>query len=267
MEGAAAMYALHSGMSPSRHAPHDGADADTAVPDDDRRRLVRGLGWWAGAAVAARVGAGGAVVVAVAGGSARRASAQQTLDVEILQTAASLENLLIDAYESMLGVTPVMESNPGLRQFAEATVAHHREHVQIYNEQVQALEGAVQEAAHPGFRALVDEALPGISTAADVIELAVRLEQIVTDTFVANMALLEDTTALDSTASIMGVEAQHLSMLRAVGALLGAGMPALEAAPVDAASLAVGVIDAALPEIFSLPDRDNIAPPESGAVG
>lgn len=240
---------------------------EQAPAPSGRRQFVHRLGWWAGAAVAARVGAGGAVLGAVAASSTEPAGAQQTLDVEILQTAASIENLLIDAYASLLEVAPMAEANPGLRQFAEATVAHHREHVELYNDQVEALGGESQDAAHPGFRALVDESLPEISDAADVIELAVRLEQIATDTYVANMALLEDTTALDSTASIMGVEAQHVSMLRAVGALLGAGMPALEASPVDASTLAVGVIDAALPEIFSLPDRDNVAPPESGAVG
>lgn len=236
------------------------------VADDGRRRLARHLGWSAGAAVAARLGGVGAVVATVVIPSARPVGAQQSLDVEILQTAASVENLLIDAYTSILGLASMTESNAGLRQFVEATVAHHRAHLQMYNEQAQALGGEAQDAVHPGFQAVVDDGFPETSTARDVIELAVRLEQIAADTYVANMALLEDTTALDATASIMGVEAQHLSMLRAVGALLDGGMPALEASPVDASTLAVSVIDAALPENFSLPDRDNIAPPESGAV-
>ncbi len=100
-------------------------------------------------------------------------------------------------------------------------------------------------------------------------EFAAVLEEVATSTYVANMSLFEDTPSKEIMASVMGVEAQHLATLRAVGALLEGGAPELitvEATDgaVDIAALPAAAGSVAFPEPFE--STENALPPESGAV-
>ena len=61
----------------------------------------------------------------------------------------------------------------------------------------------------------------------------------------------------------MGVEAQHLAVLRAVGALLG-GAPELIKIPTEPAKLPAAAGSVSFPEPFQ--GTDLASPPEEGAV-
>ena len=65
-------------------------------------------------------------------------------------------------------------------------------------------------------------AVPGLTSPGPVVALALELEQGAAETYVADVAALSDADAKKVTASIMGVEAQHASVLLAVQALLNA---------------------------------------------
>ena len=79
----------------------------------------------------------------------------------------------------------------------------------------------------------------------------------------SNMALLEDIDTKKIMASVMGVEAQHLAVLRAVGALLG-GAPDLIKIPTEPAKLPAGAGSVSFPEAFE--GTEKASPPEEGAV-
>jgi len=89
---------------------------------------------------------------------------------------------------------------------------------------------------------------------------------VATQTYNANMVLLDDTDTKALMASVMGVESQHLATLRAVGALLGGGAAgaALIAIPTDVAKLPAAAGSVAFPQPFE--GTEKASPPAEGAV-
>ena len=184
----------------------------------------------AGGAVAAT--AFGAALMSLASSPAFAASAT---DVQILQTAASIENLAVNTYKTALTLPYIGGSagHPVVKAFATTTMGQHSEHAQAFNSAVTALGGKAQNNPDPKYVPVVNNAVTAItkdSTSAGalaVVNLAMTLENVAAETYVANCSMLTDTNAKKITASIMGVEAQHVAVLSAVKALLSAGAPQL----------------------------------------
>jgi len=231
----------------------------------DRRALIRRGGLGLGGVAAAGL-LGTSFGAAIASIVAKPASAQEDMDVQILQTAVSLELLAIATYGAALGLPFIVDGNATVKAFAETTMMQHDEHQMAFNAQAEALGGERQTETNPKYTPVVEEMKPSLTDPAKVVELAATLEQVATQTYVANMALFEDTTAKEIMASVMGVEAQHLATLRAVGALLAGGAPQLITIdpPVDIAALPAAAGSVAFPEPFE--GTENASPPEEGAV-
>jgi hypothetical protein len=83
-----------------------------------------------------------------------------------------------------------------------------------------------------------------------VVGLAIELETGAAATYVANVPNLANKNARAVTASIMGVEAQHLAILNAVKALVTAGAADLIALPPDAAQLPAAAGSVGFPAAF-----------------
>ncbi len=193
----------------------------------------------------------------------RPASAQANVDVQILQTAASLENLAVATYGAALGL-PFIQENAAVTAFAETTMSQHAEHGAAFNAQAVMLGGQPQDQPNPRYAPVVEQAKPTLTDAAKVVELAATLEEVATDTYLANLSLLGDDNTRLLMGSVMGVEAQHLATLRAVGALLAGGVPQLIAIPTDVAALPAAAGSVAFPNPFEEPNMAS--PPEEGAV-
>lgn len=233
----------------------------------DRRRILRNGGFGVGA-LAARGLLGtafGTTILNILNPSA--AGAQEggsDVDVQILQTASSLEVLAVATYDAALGLPFIRNGNPVVKQFAQTTMEQHDEHRQAFQSQTEGMGGTVQDQPNPPNQQVVDDALPTLRAPADVVALAATLEEVATDTYLANLSLLEDAETRGLMGSVMGVECQHLATLRAVGALLDGGAENLITIPpmVDQLPAAAGSV--AFPQPFEEP---NLAePPESGAV-
>ena len=166
-------------------------------------------------ALSARGLLGGGLGAALVGIVARPAHAQADLDTQILQTAASLENLAVATYEAALGL-PFFDQNATVVAFATTTRDQHAAHGEAFN----ALAETPQNQPHGPGSQIVESAMP-LENYMDVVTLAATLEQVATETYVQNVSMLQDVESKTLMASIMGVEAQHLATLRAVGALLG----------------------------------------------
>ena len=227
-----------------------------------RRDLLRAGGLGIGG-LATRGLLGGAFGAAVLGIVARPVSAQVGIDTQILNTASSLENLAVDTYRSVLGLD-FIRANPAVTRFAQETMRQHQEHGRAFNEQAVALGGKEQTETSSKYQAVADETLPTLSDLPRVVEFASALEEVATATYVANMALFQDKESQSIMASVMGVEAQHLATLRAVGALLEADRPELVAIPTDVAALPEEAGSAAFPAPFQ--SVESASPPEEGAV-
>jgi rubrerythrin len=231
--------------------------------DADRRRILRNGGFGIGAlATRGLLATGfGATLASIV---STPANAQEEVDVQILQTAASLENLAVATYEAALGLPFIAEAPEAVKTFAMTTMEQHAEHGAGFNDLAESLGGERQDQPNPKYAKVVEDATPGLTDAAAVVDLAMSLEQVATQTYVADLSLLESSEVKANVASVMGVEAQHLATLRAVAALLEAGAVELIAIPTDLAALPAAAGSVSFPEPFE--GTEMASPPEEGAV-
>ncbi len=190
--------------------------------------------------------AGGAVLV---GALASAASAASSRDVQVLQTAASIENLAVMTYATALTLPYIggTSANPVIKTFARVTMGQHREHADAFNAALRNLGARPQGKPDPAFVPVVNRAvasLQGADAAAGslgVVGLALELENIAAETYVRDTTLVTSASNRALLASVMGVEAQHVAVLLAVQALLRADAPQLIALSTSTAASLPGV--------------------------
>lgn len=232
----------------------------------NRRGWLRKMGVGAGGVTARTLFAGGlgSFLAALVASPAR---ADTPLDIQMLQTAASLENLAVATYGTALTLPFIKNGNQVVVKFAETTMMQHAEHGKAFNAQATTLGGQAQDQPNPVFADVVEKAKPTLQAPLDVVNLAAKLEEVASDTYLTNIAQFDDVRSREIMGSVLGVEVQHLATLRAVGALLEAGAADLIAIPTDlsklpAAAGSVGFKDGAFLEASA----ETVADPKSGAV-
>lgn len=227
-----------------------------------RRRVLQAGGWGLALLVSGGV-VRRSVETAWAAPTSRPLVLPPDVDVQIFQTAASLENVLVAVYGAALELPFVQDDNV-IRKFAETTLQHHTDHGVAFNDQAGALGGARQEALHPKYSQFIQDAMPTVTDAAGLIALAATLEEVATDTYIEDVTRLSDASLRTLVASVMGAESQHLGTLRVFASLIAAGVPGLVAIPTDVTALPANVGIVAAPRGYEIP---NLAiPPASGAV-
>ncbi len=243
----------------------DDPAANQAFHETHSRALAASL------AAAAILGtAGGAVLT---GALASAAAASSPSDVQILQTAASLENLAVSTYKTALTLPYIggSSANPVVTKFAQVTMGQHAQHADAFNAAVKNLGGQAQHKPDPAFVPVVKKAVTHLGSATPaqgalgVVALALELENIAAETYVKDTALAKKQTNKALLASIMGIEAQHVSVLLAVQALLMAGAPQLiSLSPGTAATLPAAAGSVGFPNAFY--KTNSAAPAGQGAV-
>jgi rubrerythrin len=248
------------------HSPNDEDHASNQafhVEHQDRLRASLGATTLLGAA-------GGAALVGLL---ASPAFASSSSDVQILQTANSIENLAISTYKTALTLPYIGGSaaNPVVTKFCQVTMGQHMQHDDAFSAAVKQLGGKAQNASDPAFVPVVNKAVKSITAATpsagalQVVALALELENIAAETYVKDTVLAKSTTNKALFASIMGIEAQHASVLLAVQALLQAGAPQLiSLAPGTAAMLPAAAGSVGFPNAFY--KTNQAAPASQGAV-
>lgn len=197
----------------------------------------------------------GAGALCAGGLAAAPAGADAALDTRILQTASSLEALAEAAY----GRVPA----EGLTRFAGDAGRRHADHKRAFQGQTSAVGGRLQDAPNPKFQPLL--------AGADPVAVAATIEKILVDTYIADLAMLEDRRAKELVGAAMATAAQHLAVLRIAGAIVAAGSPQLLAVPSPLANLAklpstAGTV--APPEaLHTVSGPELIAEPATGALG
>ena len=158
-----------------------------------------------------------------------------------------------------------------VKAFAETTMAQHAQHEQAFNAAVSRLGGKKQTKPDPAFVPVVKKAvasLDGVSVAQGslgVVALALELENIAAETVRERLCAARGPSVQSVTASIMGVEAQHVSVLLAVQALLMAGAPQLiTLSATNVASLPGVAGSLGFPNAFY--KTNSAAPAKQGAV-
>lgn len=234
--------------------------------EENRRRL---------AGTARRAGgllAGAGIIAAIADFIGSPAFAMSGTDVQVLQTASSIEVLAISTYKTALTLPYIggSSANGVIKAFATTTMKQHADHLAAFQSATRSLGGAKQAKPDPAFVPVVDKAVTSITKAPAakgallVVGLAQELENVAAETYVNNMSLLTDSNAKKVTASIMGVEAQHVAILNAVAALLKGGAGADITLPPPAAKLPAAAGKVGFPSSFY--PTSSAAPAAQGAV-
>jgi rubrerythrin len=242
------------------------ADENRAFARENSGRLAR-TAKRAGGLLAAT-----GVVAAIAEFIGSPAFASSGTDVQVLQTASSIEVLAISTYKTALTLPYIGGSaaNPVIKAFATTTMKQHSEHLAAFQSATTSLGGTKQTKPDATFVPVVDAAVKQITAASAskgallVVGLAQELENIAAETYVNNMSLLTNANAKKVTASIMGVEAQHVAILNAVQALLKAGAGADITLPPPAAKLPAAAGSVGFPNAFY--PTSKAAPATQGAT-
>jgi Ferritin-like domain len=180
-------------------------------------------------------------------------------DIQMLQTSASIENLAISTYKTALTLPYIggTSANGVIKAFATTTMAQHTQHAAAFNSAITSLGGKAQHAPDPKYVPTVNSAVAALSSATPaagalaVVGLAMTLENVAAETYVANCSKYANSNAKRITASIMGVEAQHVAVLAAVQALLQANAVQLIApSPTVVASLPAAAGSVGFPNSF-----------------
>ncbi|KOV33942.1 hypothetical protein ADK60_12075 [Streptomyces sp. XY431] len=225
---------------------------------------VRRRWWERGGALAAAVG-----TVALLGG--RRAFADSPSpsgstadDIMALQTAASIENLAVSVYRTAAGLPFIKDGNKTVAAFIAKTTQQHQAHAEAFNAAATQAGGRAQNGPDPKYKAVVDQALPGIKGPADVVKLAITLEDVAAQTYTRNVSQVSNADLRRLFASVAPVEAQHRATLLAVQALLAGNAADLVTIPVDPAKLPAAAGSVGFPDAFH--HTDNASPISEGAV-
>ena len=258
-----AMYAIRESLSElTERAQHRAEPADLdeiRTFQTSRNTLLRAM---IAPGVLATAGLGGALLALLAS----PAFADQAADVQMLQTAASIENLAVATYGVALTLPFIggASANGVVKAFVTKTKSQHQAHADAFNAAVQQLGGKTQLKPDPVLLDVVNKAKPTLTGPAPVVALAITLETDAAQTYVASTGAVGDANARKLFASVMGVEAQHAAILLAVQALLAGNAANLIALPPNAAKLPAAAGSVGFPDSFY--KTDQARPASEGAV-
>jgi hypothetical protein len=218
-----------------------------------------------------QLGIGGALLGAGALGAAAfafagPAAAASSRDVMALQTAASIEVLAVATYAKALTLPFIGGSNaiPVVKAFAQMTKSQHEDHLKGFNAAVIKLGGTAQTKPDPKYAPVVSKAVPTLKGPADVIALAITLEDVAAQTYVKDVGLVSTPELRQLFAGVAGVEAQHKAVLLAVQALVKGNLTAQIKLPPDIGKLPAAAGNVGFPDSF-YPIK-SASPVSEGAV-
>jgi hypothetical protein len=186
-------------------------------------------------------------------------------DVAALRTATSLVVLAQSTYSS-LAALPVgggQRALPVVRDLVSAAVSQLGDARDALSSATTGAGGRAQTDPDPAYGSVVAQALPTVRTPADVVGLALTLEDVLAQTLVADAAALS-TPALRATALRYGqAAAARKASLLVVNSLLSSGRSDLVVAPPDLTTLPAAVGTVGFPDT-RFPTA-KASPPEEGS--
>jgi hypothetical protein len=172
----------------------------------------------AGAAVLAACGgddddsSGAGATTTTAMGSTTTTADSGSMDLTLAKTAASLEKLAVDTYQTAIdsGLVTTAAIGDAAKLFQE----HHQAHFDALNGVVtQSGADAITEANAAVKEAIVDPAVAAAKAEADIVALAFTLEDAAAQTYVFAATQLSTPELRSTIMTIGGVEARHRALL------------------------------------------------------
>jgi hypothetical protein len=188
-----------------------------------------------------------------------------TGDVAALRTATSLVVLAQSTYRSLSGLSAGGgdRANPVVRALISTAVTQLGDARDALASATTGAGGRAQTGPDPAYGSVVAQALPTVRTPADVVGLALTLEDVLAQTLVADAAGLS-TPALRATALRLGAAAAaRKASLLVVNSLLSSGRSDLVVAPPDLSALPPAVGTVGFPDTRF--PTSKASPPEEGS--
>lgn len=176
--------------------------------------------------------------------------AASSLDVQVLQTAASLENLTVTAYEAAGRRALADRGSPALAAFIARTARQHAAHAAAFNAAAVEAGGAAQHTADPRYAASVLADLAQLTDAEPLISLLGSLEDVNAQSCTRYACLAGSPAVRRLFADVATAEAQHRAFLLAAGLLLNTGPAGLLRIPTVAAGLPAAAGTCCVPLAF-----------------
>lgn len=135
------------------------------------------------------------------------------MDMPLARTAASLEKLAVDTYQA--GIESGLVTTAAIGEAATLFQTHHQAHLDALNGAIKDLGGEeVSEANEAVFKALIEPAVTAAKAEADIVELALDLENAAAQTYAYAGGTLSVPALRSTIMTIGGIEARHAAVLQ-----------------------------------------------------
>jgi hypothetical protein len=141
---------------------------------------------------------------------------EDNMDLALARTAASLEKLAVDTYQT--GIDSGLVTTMAIADAATLFQTHHQEHLDALNGAITNAGGEeITEANEAVFNALIEPAVAEAATEADIVQLAFDLESAAAQTYVFAGGTLTVPALRSTIMTIGGIEARHAAILQVAG--------------------------------------------------
>lgn len=142
------------------------------------------------------------------------AAAAMPMDVVILRTASSIEELAIAAYQT--AIDSGLVKTAAIADAAKLFQEQHREHAKLFRSQTEAAGGQAFTTPNPVILAAIKPTIDALKDEMGVVALAFDLETVAAQTYQANVGTFTDIKLNQTIMSVGGVEARHAAVLAGV---------------------------------------------------
>jgi Ferritin-like domain len=138
---------------------------------------------------------------------------EENMDLALARTAASLEKLAVDTYQT--GIDSGLVTTMAIVDAATLFQSHHQEHLDALNGAITNAGGEeVTEANEAVFKALIEPAVAEASAEADIAQIAFDLESAAAQTYLFAGGTLTVPELRSTIMTIGGIEARHAAILQ-----------------------------------------------------
>ncbi len=138
------------------------------------------------------------------------------MDLALARTAASLEKLAVDTYQT--GIDSGLVTTMAIADAATLFQSHHQDHLDALNAVISDAGG--EEVTEPNaavFEALIQPAVSAAKAEKDIVQIAFDLESAAAQTYVFAGGQLGTPTLRSTIMTIGGIEARHAAILQVAG--------------------------------------------------
>lgn len=141
-------------------------------------------------------------------------AAASSLDVTILRTASSIEELAVAAYQ--IAIDSGLVKTAAIGDAAKLFQAQHREHSALFQAQTKAAGGQPFTQPNPAILAAIKPTIDALKDEMGVVALAFELETVAAQTYQSNVGTFTDLKLNAAIMTVGGVEARHAAVLAGV---------------------------------------------------